>query len=237
MHYEPNGGWNQFFIFPMDKPHSYGSSNGRKWTVYWVRYGGSLAKDFSLGFESPTNIKVGVTSRIRFRQNTFEEMYNILDKGFTLDSLCYASSLLFTYLASFMYLSVYRNSMISAMEAANEYSLLQELVHFMQEKLEERLTLKQLSDYSGFSSTYLYYLYRKHTGHAPITYFNNMKIERACWLLTHTSLKVNQVCYKLGIEDAKYFCRLFKKTVGVSPMEYREKRGSVKTICLPLNLV
>ena len=27
----------QFFIFPVDEPHSYGSAEGSKWTVYWVR--------------------------------------------------------------------------------------------------------------------------------------------------------------------------------------------------------
>lgn len=226
---------NQFFIFPMNKPHAYGSVQGKKWTVYWVRFGGSLASYYSAGFEKPTTVKVGVTSRIRFRQNTFEEMYNVLDKGFTLDSLCYASSLLFTYLGSFMFLNTYRNSMTNTtIDVTNKFSLLQELTHFMQERLEERLTLKEISDYSGYSVTQISDIFRKNTGYAPMAYFNIMKMQHACWLLTHTTLKINQICYKSGIEDPYYFSRLFKKIIGVSPQSYRENNRSANTSFLPI---
>lgn len=227
---------NQFFILPMDKPHSYGSEDGKKWTVYWVRFGGNLAPYFSIGFERPTTIKVGVTSRIEYRQNTFEEMYNVLDKGFTLDSLRYASSLLFTYLGSFKFLAIYRSSMESTMETVSEHPLAKELIHFMQEKIEKRITLQDLSSYSGFSVSQMSYLFRKHIGYSPIVYFNIIKMRRACWLLTHTSLKIYQISYKLGYEDSYYFSRLFKKTIGVSPEDYRQNR-LVKTEFLPINFL
>ena len=226
---------NQFFIIPMDKPHSYGSAGNKKWTVYWVRFGGHLAPYFSAGFVKPTTIKAGVTSRIGFRQNTFEEMYNVLDKGFTLDSLRYSSSLLFTYLGSFRFLTIYRKSMISTSEVSNEHALLNEIIHFMQEKLEKRITLRELADYSGFSVTQMSYIFRKYTGYPPIAYFNILKMKRACFLLTHTSLKVYQICYKSGFEDPYYFSRLFKKTIGISPEQYRQKNGSGNSEFLPLN--
>ena len=39
-------------------------------------------------------------------------------------------------------------------------------------------------------------------------------------------MKVNQVCYKVGIEDSYYFSRLFRKMMGMSPIAYkRMKKG------------
>ena len=213
---------NQFFIFPMDAPHSYGSAEGCKWTVYWVRFGGSLASYFSEGFEKPATIKAGVTSRIGFRQDLFEEMYNILDKDYSVENLCYASSLLFSYLSSFKFLSAYRKSAGRVIAAVNEGALVNEIVHFMQERLEKRITLQELSDYIGYSVSQISTVFRKHTGYSPMNYFNILKIRRACWLLEHTTLKIYQICYKSGFDDPYYFSRLFKKVVGTSPQAYRD---------------
>ena len=39
-------------------------------------------------------------------------------------------------------------------------------------------------------------------------------------------MKVNQICYKIGIEDCYYFARLFTKIMGISPREYKKaKKG------------
>ena len=39
-------------------------------------------------------------------------------------------------------------------------------------------------------------------------------------------MSVNQICYKIGIEDCYYFSRLFTKIMGISPREYKKaKKG------------
>jgi len=35
---------------------------------------------------------------------------------------------------------------------------------------------------------------------------------------------MNQICYKIGIEDPFYFSRLFSKAKGMSPTEYRQRK-------------
>ena len=48
-----------------------------------------------------------------------------------------------------------------------------------------------------------------------------LTIDRACQLLLHTNMKINQVALKLGFDDPYYFSRIFKKIVGTSPKDYR----------------
>jgi YesN/AraC family two-component response regulator len=65
-------------------------------------------------------------------------------------------------------------------------------------------------------------VFKKKTGLSPLAYFNQLKVQHACELLKKTDLKMNQICYKVGIEDSLYFSRLFSKIIGMSPTEYRK---------------
>lgn len=67
-------------------------------------------------------------------------------------------------------------------------------------------------------------MFKQQTGHSPLGYFNLLKINLACRLLASTGMKVNQICHKVGIEDCYYFSRLFAKTMGMSPKQYRHER-------------
>ena len=46
-------------------------------------------------------------------------------------------------------------------------------------------------------------------------------MKRACDLLDNTQMRMNQICYKLGIDDPYYFSRMFSKVMGMSPKAYR----------------
>ena len=92
----------------------------------------------------------------------------------------------------------------------------------MEENIENNIKLQDVQKYMGYSATYFNALFKKQTGYSPLQYFNRMKMNHACKLLSDTNLRINQICYKLGIEDSLYFSRLFSKTIGVSPSEYRK---------------
>lgn len=61
------------------------------------------------------------------------------------------------------------------------------------------------------------------TGITPIEYLQLTRIEAAKQLLEKTSQQMNEIIYSSGYNDAKAFRKVFKKSVGMTPTQYREK--------------
>lgn len=55
-------------------------------------------------------------------------------------------------------------------------------------------------------------------------YINKVKITEAQQLLRKQRLKVYEVAFRLGYENAGYFAKVFKKYTGYTPKEYMERK-------------
>lgn len=209
---------NQYFILPIGKPHEYGSTEGHFWTVYWLHFCGKAAHVFAEGAATPQTINVTMQSRISERINIFDEILTTLHFGDSIEDLRYASSLLSHFLASMRYLGQFRRAKTGA-----EKDIVEQAIHYMRENIENRITMAEVLRYVGYSQSHFSTVFKKKTGMSPLSYFNRLKVEHACQLLKTTDLKVNMICYKVGIEDPLYFSRLFSKVMGMSPTDYRLK--------------
>lgn len=222
-HYEVKA--NQYFILPAYKPHTYASNNDDPWTIYWIHFSGSLASYYTPKTEAPITVSPNLNSRIADRNAIFEDMFMTLSDGYTIEKLRYTSSLLHFYLGSLQYLPIYRKyHKKDEQDITNEEQLITNAaLQFMEENLEKNLSLQQLADYTGYSISHFSMIFKKHVGHSPLSYFNLLKIKKACCLLDTTEMKINQISSMMGFSDALYFSRLFTKTIGVSPKKYREQ--------------
>lgn len=218
---------NQYFILPAGIPHEYGAAEGKKWTIYWVHFRGEHAAIYAEGAQKPSDVKAALNSNIANRNNIFEEMLSTLYFSEGIEDLRYASSLLHYYLASLRYLRQYRRSVDGASHGNRPFNtnksigVVDAAIHYMNENIERRITLQDILNYVGYSSTCFSTLFKKQTGCSPLSYFNRLKIDYACHMLKGTDMHINQICYKVGIEDSLYFSRLFSKIMGVPPSEYR----------------
>lgn len=212
---------NQYFILPAGKPHEYGSKEGRQWTIYWLHFRGEHAPVFAEGIVKPQDINITTDSRIKDRLDIFEEILNILYTGESIDDFRYASSLLHHFLASMRYLQQFRSATTSR-QGRGSADPTEAAIHFMNENIENRITLNDILRYVGYSQSHFSALFKKQTGNSPLAYFNKLRVEHSCRLLRQTDLRVNQICYRIGIDDPYYFSRLFSKQMGMSPKKYRE---------------
>jgi len=84
------------------------------------------------------------------------------------------------------------------------------------------LSLSALAKQQGVSQSYLSRLFKKETETNITEYINQRRMERAENLLVSTRLQIQTIAQHCGIMDVQYFSRLFKKTKGLSPAEYRK---------------
>ena len=212
---------NQYFILPAGVPHTYAADATTPWTIYWIHFRGALARYYATGYTCPVDVSPSIVSRINTRINLFEEIYNTLKSSFAIENIRYAMATLHHYLASLRYIQQYRNA--DPKSQTDENDIVNVIIHFFNENLEHRLSLKEIAEFSGLSPSRLSSVFKERTGHSPLNYFNFMKIRRACELLDNTKMKLNQISLKLGIDDQYYFSRLFSKIMGVSPKSYRTR--------------
>lgn len=94
-------------------------------------------------------------------------------------------------------------------------------VLYIRKHLNEAIELEKLAEISCLSKDHFIRLFKKELGTTSLQYINQKKIEKAQLLLITEELAVKEIAFQLAFDDYSYFNRLFKKTTGVTPQEYR----------------
>ena len=83
--------------------------------------------------------------------------------------------------------------------------------------------LEEIAGQVYTNQKYLSALMKRETGKSAVRYVTAVKMERARKLLVDSDLRIGEIADKLGFEDIDYFSKVFRKTTGISPREYRRK--------------
>lgn len=87
------------------------------------------------------------------------------------------------------------------------------------------LNVSALAAELNCSRDYLSHLFVKETGKTLTRYINEQRIKGAREALVTTSLTISEIAWACGFADTGYFCRVFRKLMGISPGDYRKKHG------------
>lgn len=99
--------------------------------------------------------------------------------------------------------------------------LIEKALEYIHQNYTDELTLQKLADHIHISRNYFSILFKRFLNQTFIDYVIDLRIKKAKELLTHTSLRVYEVAEQSGFGDVKYFSKLYKKTTGLSPGDYR----------------
>jgi len=88
----------------------------------------------------------------------------------------------------------------------------------------EPVSLRDVARELGMTPGHLTTVVRRRTGRTVGEWIIERRMAEARGLLAETDLPVNEVARRVGVPDPGYFSRLFRRTCGVSPREWRPRR-------------
>ncbi|UUZ80397.1 helix-turn-helix domain-containing protein [Paenibacillus sp. P26] len=97
-------------------------------------------------------------------------------------------------------------------------------ISYIEDHYLEPLTLEEIAAKSNISVRHLNRIFQSYYQTTPISYMQQLRLERACNLLKHTQLPITKISYECGFNDSNYFTRQFTKAYGLSPKAYRINR-------------
>lgn len=117
----------------------------------------------------------------------------------------------------------------SRKDSAGSY-IAKKAVRYIQENYKKHLTLSEVAKQIFVSQWHLSKLLNKYTGKNFSEILNRVRIEEARRLLRDPRRRVGDIAVEVGFSDSAHFCHVFKRHVGISAGEYRNRvaRGIIK---------
>ncbi|MHA4812601.1 GlxA family transcriptional regulator [Flavitalea flava] len=97
---------------------------------------------------------------------------------------------------------------------------------FIENNYTEKITIDQLKTLFALSRRNFERRFKKATSNTVLVYIQRVRIEAVKKGLETTRKTIVDLMYEVGYSDTKAFRNIFKKTTGLSPVEYRNKYGS-----------
>lgn len=110
-------------------------------------------------------------------------------------------------------------------EISNEDQVIDEIIQYIKENYNQQINLMLISQHFHFSYSYVSAYFAQHCNEGFKEYLNKIRIEKAKEFLIKSNESITDISELVGYSEPGYFGKVFKKLVGVTPTEYRRKRG------------
>lgn len=203
-----------FICIPKQTFHRYYAKEENPWSIIWIHFNTPQAIHFPIDelklmdFSSP--------EKNYLLQSHLIDLFQIAEKDYSIGNMICLSQLLLLILTE-----AYLLEDGTSYDKKNQY--LTRCIHYMNEHLDEEISLEAFADYLKISPSYLNHIFQQYTEKSPIQFFIQLKMEQAAKYLELTDLKIYEIARKVSYSDPYYFSRIFKRTMGISPKNYRQQ--------------
>lgn len=106
------------------------------------------------------------------------------------------------------------------------------VITFVETRIKGKIDYNELAAATGFSLPYVRELFAGQTKKSLYRYILERKIANAAFECRYTSKTLFDIGMEYGFSNADSFTRAFKRTVGVTPSEFRKMKVNIKRIKL-----
>lgn len=100
---------------------------------------------------------------------------------------------------------------------------IEDIINYIDRNCQKDISLDQVGEYANMSSYYLSKIFKHETGVNFVAYLTDRKIEIAKDMLVNTDVPIINIALDLSYHEPNYFSKVFKKSTGLTPTEYRKK--------------
>lgn len=119
----------------------------------------------------------------------------------------------------FLTMDIFIDNLKEKKEGSSNYYV-RKAREFVEEHYQEPIRVRDISEYIHVSPNYLGKIYFLNTGEHLRDYINSVKLQKAREFLAARKYQICEVAAMVGIDDQRYFSKLFKKRFGVSPKDF-----------------
>jgi AraC-like DNA-binding protein len=95
----------------------------------------------------------------------------------------------------------------------------------LEARFDENLSMKEMADLAGLSSTQFNLRFRKLLRMSPTEYVLRLRVEAAQQRLLRTDREIADIGMDVGFFDQSHFTRRFREITGITPLTYRRRFG------------
>lgn len=106
-------------------------------------------------------------------------------------------------------------------EDRKENEIVSSAKDYIRDNYAQEITLQEIAEHVHHNSNYLIRLFKKVDQTTPMDYLNLVRIQQAQMLLASDKFTISQVSLMAGFNSTSYFSKIFKKTTGITPSEYK----------------
>lgn len=108
-----------------------------------------------------------------------------------------------------------------------ENMLVDRMIQYMENNFEQDITLESMAKQFFISKYEISRMFTKNVGISFLKCLNRIRIEQAKKMLLETTVSITQISDMTGFHSPSNFARVFKKTTGIAPVQYRKENGNI----------
>lgn len=109
-----------------------------------------------------------------------------------------------------------------------ENERINKVFNYIKNNYKEKICLNEASNLIFMTEPSFCRYFKKHTDKTFTKFVNDYRINNALKLLAQSDKDIKNICYECGFNNFSHFNRLFKKTIKITPSEYRKKINSTE---------
>ncbi|MBR6728878.1 MAG: AraC family transcriptional regulator [Clostridia bacterium] len=110
--------------------------------------------------------------------------------------------------------------------ANKSFHSIKEALELVYHHYDKELTVEKAAEATGYGKANFCKIFKNTTGVSFHAYLNDYRVKTACYLLVETDFSIERIGEMVGFKEAKTFCQVFKKFIGITPGQYRKHNAN-----------